>query len=322
MRGRGLAARTRTHCTPAARHAHPADVRLDPAALTSRLRPSTTGTPSRPPGRPTLQAHAYSLLRTILGTAVDRGLITTANPAKVRGRRLNQPGQEVPPGPLGRASPRVPSPGWRSRSGGGRRQSRGWSATTSTRAPVSSDGPTAHNSYQWSTISGVMRPSVARRRTSAGCARRAGPGSVLRVRAASGPALDLAVPSARHRRNWPNVVRCWDLREGLEPSAPPTSRRPDDPGTRSLRSQQLPVSLSSNVDGAEVQVPSVRTGVARLVAATAHPCDLPEPLFGSSWRSSSSPRLPLDAIALCIGSESSAGVWLCPSTRRQATVSD
>lgn len=36
-------------------------------------------------GRPTTQAHAYSLLRTILGTAVDRGLVKTANPAKVRG---------------------------------------------------------------------------------------------------------------------------------------------------------------------------------------------------------------------------------------------
>jgi integrase len=36
-------------------------------------------------GRPTTQARAYSLLRTILGTAVDRNLIATANPAKVRG---------------------------------------------------------------------------------------------------------------------------------------------------------------------------------------------------------------------------------------------
>jgi len=36
-------------------------------------------------GRPTTQAHAYSLLRTILGTAVDRRLIVTSNPAKVRG---------------------------------------------------------------------------------------------------------------------------------------------------------------------------------------------------------------------------------------------
>ncbi|RHW25446.1 site-specific integrase [Nocardioides immobilis] len=34
---------------------------------------------------PTLQAHAYSLLRTILGTAVDRGILNTANPAKIRG---------------------------------------------------------------------------------------------------------------------------------------------------------------------------------------------------------------------------------------------
>lgn len=34
---------------------------------------------------PTYRAQAYSLLRTILGTAVDRGLVKTANPAKVRG---------------------------------------------------------------------------------------------------------------------------------------------------------------------------------------------------------------------------------------------
>ncbi len=36
-------------------------------------------------GKPTTQAHAYSLLRTILGSAVDRGLVKTANPAKIRG---------------------------------------------------------------------------------------------------------------------------------------------------------------------------------------------------------------------------------------------
>jgi integrase len=36
-------------------------------------------------GRETTRAHAYGLLRTILNTAVDRGLIKTANPAKVRG---------------------------------------------------------------------------------------------------------------------------------------------------------------------------------------------------------------------------------------------
>ncbi len=35
--------------------------------------------------RPTLRSHAYSLLRTILGTAVDRGIVKTANPAKIRG---------------------------------------------------------------------------------------------------------------------------------------------------------------------------------------------------------------------------------------------
>lgn len=37
------------------------------------------------PGRPTAQAKAYSLLRTILGTAVDRRLIVHANPARIRG---------------------------------------------------------------------------------------------------------------------------------------------------------------------------------------------------------------------------------------------
>ena len=41
---------------------------------------------SAAPETPTLRAHAYSLLRTILATAIDRGHITTANPAKVRGR--------------------------------------------------------------------------------------------------------------------------------------------------------------------------------------------------------------------------------------------
>ncbi|MEP9382991.1 hypothetical protein [Nocardioides sp. KR10-350] len=35
--------------------------------------------------RPTYRAHAYGLLRTILDAAVDSGLITHANPAKVRG---------------------------------------------------------------------------------------------------------------------------------------------------------------------------------------------------------------------------------------------
>lgn len=36
-------------------------------------------------GKPTTRAHAYSLLRTILGTAVDRRIITQANPARIRG---------------------------------------------------------------------------------------------------------------------------------------------------------------------------------------------------------------------------------------------
>lgn len=51
-------------------------------------------------GRPTTQAHAYSLLRTILGTAVDRNLITTANPAKVRGGGSTLRAKKVQPASL------------------------------------------------------------------------------------------------------------------------------------------------------------------------------------------------------------------------------
>lgn len=51
-------------------------------------------------GKPTTQAHAYSLLRTILGTAVDRGLITTANPAKVRGGGSTERVKKVKPASL------------------------------------------------------------------------------------------------------------------------------------------------------------------------------------------------------------------------------
>ena len=51
-------------------------------------------------GRPTTQAHAYSLLRTILGTAVDRGLIKTANPAKVRGGGSTTRAKKIRPATL------------------------------------------------------------------------------------------------------------------------------------------------------------------------------------------------------------------------------
>lgn len=51
-------------------------------------------------GRPTTQAHAYSLLRTILGTAVDRRLIATANPAKVRGGGSTQRAKKIKPASL------------------------------------------------------------------------------------------------------------------------------------------------------------------------------------------------------------------------------
>lgn len=50
--------------------------------------------------RPTYQAHAYALLRTILATAVDRSLITTANPAKVRGGGSTSRARQVKPATL------------------------------------------------------------------------------------------------------------------------------------------------------------------------------------------------------------------------------
>jgi hypothetical protein len=59
-------------------------------------------------GRPTSKAHAYGLLRTILGTAVDRDLTTTANPAKVRGGGSTKRRHKVSrrPCPSSRPSPR------------------------------------------------------------------------------------------------------------------------------------------------------------------------------------------------------------------------
>ena len=51
-------------------------------------------------GRPTRQARAYSLLRTILGTAVDRNLIQVANPAKICGGGSAERAKKVRPATL------------------------------------------------------------------------------------------------------------------------------------------------------------------------------------------------------------------------------
>jgi len=51
-------------------------------------------------GRPTLQAHSYALLRTILATAVDRNLIRTANPARIRGAGQTERARKVRPASL------------------------------------------------------------------------------------------------------------------------------------------------------------------------------------------------------------------------------
>lgn len=52
-------------------------------------------------GKPTTRAHAYSLLRTILGTAVDRRLILLANPARVRGGGNTERAKTIRPAKLG-----------------------------------------------------------------------------------------------------------------------------------------------------------------------------------------------------------------------------
>lgn len=52
------------------------------------------------PGKPTTRAHAYSLLRTILGSAVDRRLITQANPARIRGAGNVERAREIRPATL------------------------------------------------------------------------------------------------------------------------------------------------------------------------------------------------------------------------------
>lgn len=99
VKGKPLAARTRAHYR---------------ALLDAHILPTFGETPLRyitpeavdewhavtATGTPTTQAHAYSLLRTILGTAVDRGLIHTANPAKIRGAGSTERVRKVRPATL------------------------------------------------------------------------------------------------------------------------------------------------------------------------------------------------------------------------------
>lgn len=99
VRGRPLAVRTRDHYRALL------DVHILP---TFEDVPLTSITPEMVDhwyelcavGRPTTQAHAYSLLRTILGTAADRGLIKTANPAKVRGGGSTTRAKKIKPASL------------------------------------------------------------------------------------------------------------------------------------------------------------------------------------------------------------------------------
>lgn len=52
------------------------------------------------PHAPRMRAHCYALLRTILGTAVERGMITTGNPAKIRGAGSSERRHQIEPATL------------------------------------------------------------------------------------------------------------------------------------------------------------------------------------------------------------------------------
>jgi len=99
VRGRPLAARTREH------YRHLLDQHIYPTFESTPLRYITSEQVEHwyaltAVGKPTLQSHAYSLLRTILGTAVERNLITTANPAKIRGAGSTERVRKVKPASL------------------------------------------------------------------------------------------------------------------------------------------------------------------------------------------------------------------------------
>ena len=99
VRGRPLAARTREH------YRHLLDQHIYPTFESTPLRYITSEQVDHwyaltAVGKPTLQSHAYSLLRTILGTAVERNLITTANPAKIRGAGSTERVRKVKPASL------------------------------------------------------------------------------------------------------------------------------------------------------------------------------------------------------------------------------
>ncbi|MFJ9390790.1 phage integrase central domain-containing protein [Nocardioides sp. NPDC101246] len=84
VKGRPLAPRTRSDYEDLLRlHILPAFGNAPLADITSEAIDKWYGNTAV--GRDTTRARAYGLLRTILGTAVERGLIKTGNPAKVRG---------------------------------------------------------------------------------------------------------------------------------------------------------------------------------------------------------------------------------------------
>jgi integrase len=99
VKGKPLAARTRAH------YQSLLDGQILPTFGDVQLRRITTEQVDQwyavtAVGRPTLQAHSYALLRSILATAVDRNLIGTANPARIRGAGQTERARKVRPATL------------------------------------------------------------------------------------------------------------------------------------------------------------------------------------------------------------------------------
>jgi integrase len=99
VKGKPLAARTRAH------YQSLLDGHILPTFGDVQLRHITTEQVDQwyavtAVGRPTLQAHSYALLRSILATAVDRNLIGTANPARIRGAGQTERARKVRPATL------------------------------------------------------------------------------------------------------------------------------------------------------------------------------------------------------------------------------
>ena len=99
VKGRPLAERTRERLPRSARPVHPPDLRPPAGAHDHPRRGGEVVRPHRRRTRPTYRARAYSLLRTILASAVDDGYLAV-NPARIRGAGSVKRAHKVRPATL------------------------------------------------------------------------------------------------------------------------------------------------------------------------------------------------------------------------------